>query len=63
MELREDYKILVSDCIKVIKYCKLIDSKKSKIEFIIRNLKNEIEKQNFPIEIIRKNYHILEHLP
>jgi hypothetical protein len=62
-ELRDNYKTLVSEGVKVIKYCKLINSKKSKIDFITQNLKNEIERNNDQIERCRKNYHILGHIP
>lgn len=62
-DLYENYKLLSSDGVKVVKYCKLINSKKSKVDFILKNAKGEIEHQNDQVERTRKNFHILKEHP
>jgi hypothetical protein len=59
--LQENYKVISSEGIKVVKFCKLINSKNTKIKFILENLKNEIDQQNLILEKEKKNYSILEH--
>lgn len=57
--LYEIFKNVTEEGQKLVKYCKLINSKKSKINFITTNLKNEVAKQSDMLEKEKRNYHIL----
>jgi hypothetical protein len=57
--LQDNYKLLTSEGLKVVKCCKLVQDKKSKVNFLLQNLKSEIEQQGRILEKETKNYHIL----
>lgn len=57
--LFEHYNFLNSEAVKVIKFCKLINTKKSKINFLIQNIKSEINQQNNLLEKSTKDYKII----
>jgi hypothetical protein len=61
--LNENFKIISSEGVKVVKFCKLINSKNSKIKFILETLKNEINQQTELLKRERKNFNILEQHP
>jgi hypothetical protein len=61
--LNENFKIISGEGVKVVKFCKLINSKNSKIKFILDTLKIEIEQQSELLKKERKNFHIIEQHP
>lgn len=61
--LNENFKVISGEGVKVVKFCKLINSKNSKIKFILETLKNEIDHQSDLLKKERKNFHILEQHP
>ena len=61
--LFDSYKTLNSEGVKLVKNCKLINSKKSKINFIIQDLKSDKNQQEVLLEKERRNYHILIEQP
>jgi hypothetical protein len=61
--LNENFKIISGEGVKVVKFCKLINSKNSKIKFILDTLKCEIDQQSELLKKERKNFHILEQHP
>jgi hypothetical protein len=61
--LNENFKVIGNEGVKVVKICKLINSKNSKIKFILENLKNDIDQQSELLKKERKNFHILEQHP
>jgi hypothetical protein len=61
--LFDSYKTLNGEGVKLVKNCKLINSKKSKINFIIQDLKSDKNQQEVLLEKERRNYHILIEQP
>jgi len=61
--LNENFKIISGEGVKVVKFCKLINSKNSKIKFILDTLKIYVEQQSELLKKERKNFHIIEQHP
>jgi len=61
--LNENFKIISSEGVKLVKCCKLINSKNSQIKFTLETLKNELNQQTELLKGERKNFNILEQHP
>jgi hypothetical protein len=61
--LNENFKIISNEGVKVVKFCKLINSKNSKIKFMLDTLKEDVDNQSEILKKERKHYHIIEHHP
>jgi len=61
--IQENYKIIQSEAFNIAKYTKVINSKNSKLKFILQNFENEIKLQNEILNKNRDNCKILEHHP
>lgn len=59
-KLEENFNIVKTEGIKVVKYSKVVNTKNTKIKVIIDNLKNEIKHLNDSLEKEKNNYRILE---
>ncbi len=61
--IQENYKIIQSEAFNIAKFTKVINSKNSKLKFILQNFENEIKLQNEVLNKNRDNCKILEHHP
>lgn len=61
--IQENYKIIQSEAFNIAKFTKVINSKNSKLKFILQNFENEIKLQNEVLNRNRENCKILEHHP
>lgn len=59
-KLEENFNIVKTEGIKVVKYSKVVNTKNTKIKVIINNLKNEIKHLDESLEKEKNNYRILE---
>jgi hypothetical protein len=61
--LYDNYKFLSAEGVKAIKFSKLINTKKSKINFLLQNLKLDINQQKILLEKGTRDYHIIVEHP
>jgi len=62
-KIQENFKLLQTESFKIAKFTKLMNSKSSKLKFILDNFNNDIRYQNEILNKNRDNLKIIEHHP